>query len=296
MAFLVGVITLLIMHEAGIKHESGTNVDWRIYAYSCSKYFPPQPRLLPGKVIGVLLYRSKNFLEDPVFMAGGNYYLVEYYLKYVEERRKTAMTYLPWYASTFPTQTDKQQGINLPPYSLVEIEVNFGRGSQYNQRYVAANIHYLTATNIKRVDGSKEYPLDVMQVMQELNQRYQVEEQADIMDQKKEIDAAKEEIRTKAIGNFNLTDPWKTGQDMCVNWLPESEQLEVRFYTTIANSVVTCRPPRHAREVYIPSETPCLSVRFGVSLGRFYEVGKDGKLNQTTILPITTFAEHLHPS
>jgi hypothetical protein len=204
----------------------------------------------------------------------------------------------------------KQWGIETP-YALVEVEVNDGLAAPDDQAFVA--------TKMKRLDGTKEYPLKVPEVVAELRKRYQ----SYLQDDKKTIDEAMAKEEKDALKDKKATGPRESTQLFYVTWMPESQHLRVCFRTRMSDGAyqfseggVRPRPvplplppnrrpgaanaapavPPTAKKVPPP---PHFRVRhgttFGIEFGMAYEVDKSGKLVKTMKLPIEGFRQVIPP-
>src|SRR5262249_1562629 len=90
--------------------------------------------------------------------------------------------------------TVKRWGVEAP-FALVEVEVNGGQGSPATDAFVA--------TNIRRLDGSREYPLKLDEVIPDLRKRY-----ADFLAEKATaIDGSLNEAIKMPLGTRKLTGP-----------------------------------------------------------------------------------------
>lgn len=196
-------------------------------------------------------------------------------------------------------QTVKQW--NVPGGNvLVEVEVNNGLGAPPDGSFVA--------TNMKVIEGTKEYPLKVAEVLDQLRERYQTH----VKEQQTAIDRALGEAQAKAIkDNRKATGPRETDEIMHVSWMPETQQLRVHFRTKITDgayqngSGVQRDPPPLPpikRGGAAPIERPVpvvegvrFGTQFGVEFGMAYEVGRTGKIERTRTLPIEIFSKELPP-
>ena len=173
----------------------------------------------------------------------------------------------------------KQWGIHVP-YALVEVEVNSGLGSPGDDGF-------FVATHMRRLDGSKDYPLDVVQVVQDLRQRYRDYVQGE----QKAIDAAMAEAQKTALGNVKLTGPGETQEQMYATWLTEEQQLQVRFYTKISEGAVGYEPCPGTPSIAPTPNRPCSGpgAVFGVKFCAGYDVTKDGKVVVIWKRPVEEF-------
>ena len=112
-------------------------------------------------------------------------------------------------------------------YNLVEVTVNGGQGSPAGDSFVA--------TNMKILDGTKDYPLKVARVIKDLQKRY-----AQYKDkQGDEIARQMAAAGKKALGEKKATGPREKSDLMYVTWHPNQDKLEVRFLTKISDGAFT---------------------------------------------------------
>lgn len=275
---------------------------------------------LPGKVVGVLLPggREVGILDGwggpadlMVVSVGGNSYRKTYVpttenpqvgslsVPVGEEGKSEVFqalnvanprSVLPWGVTT--------------PYSLVEVSVNSGLGSPAQDCFVA--------TSFKVLDGSKEYPLKVTEVIGEMKKRY-----ADFL-KTQDIDKAMAELAVKTLKEKKPTGPRETSELMYVTWMPDSDTLQVRFKTKITDGAYTItKGPNPKVPPFGPRPLPpqkggadnsvpfrALIVRpidtqiktgtsFGIELGAAFEVSKKGELVRVDALPIETFTQQI---
>jgi hypothetical protein len=189
------------------------------------------------------------------------------------------------------------------PYSLVEVEVNNGLGSPVNDSFVA--------TKIKVLDGTKEYPLRTTEVLKQLKDRYAAYKK----EQAKAIEAALSEAQQKALKERKPTGPREQEDLMFVTWLPDQERLRVRFRTKVSDGAYSFvgggvgpvdrpnpLPPGKVKGIQPPPPPPPprefkvkVGTTYGVEFGVAYEVGKDGTLVGTAVLPFASFQQELQP-
>ncbi|MBI3821854.1 MAG: hypothetical protein HY289_04135 [Planctomycetes bacterium] len=190
------------------------------------------------------------------------------------------------------------------PYALVEVEVNNGRGSPVNDSFVG--------TSFRVLDGSKEYPLKVVDVLKLVKASY-----ADhIAKQQKNIDEAMRDAAERYLKGKAPTGPREKKDLMYMTWLPESNTMRVHFKTTISDGAYTIvnqgggplrdPPPLKLPPKKVSAESPVLRIApkkqfavktgttFGIEFGVAYIVNKDGKVVGTEELPIESFAQQLN--
>src|SRR5262249_29975826 len=90
------------------------------------------------------------------------------------------------------------------PYTLVRVEVNSGRGSPAGDSFVA--------TDMKALEGTKEYPLKTAEVIARLRQRYA----AYVKDQDGALKKAMAEAQKKALQGRKATGPREKSELMFV--------------------------------------------------------------------------------
>ncbi len=195
------------------------------------------------------------------------------------------------------------------PYSLVEVEVNSGKGSPADMSFVG--------TSFKVLDGTKEFPLKATQVVNQLKKSY-----ADWQkDHAKKIDGALAEVQKSALKDKKPTGPREKSDLLYLTWLPESQRILAHFKTRISDGSYTevqggvPFPPRPLplppgkgkvkglREAPRPMARPArpgffkvkVGTTFGVEFGMAYEVDKDGKVVKIEHLPIQSFTQVIQP-
>jgi hypothetical protein len=285
-----------------------------------ASFFPSRKQqALKGTVVGVLLYDAQPVLstegrsgppDQLCFSASGNSYRWVYVPAMgqpqitnlripVGEKGNGEFEVYPALDMARPT-TVARWGITAK-CTLVELEVNGGKGSPKGDSFVA--------TKMKSVEGSKQYPLRTAEVIEQLRKRYA----AYLKDQGKTIEAEMGMAQKKAIKDAKPTGPREQADLMYVTWLPDSERLVVRFRTKITDGQYTIvegggiRP----RGPQLPGAGKLLKrlppppppfprrfktgISFGIELGAAYEVNKEGKLVRTQTLPVEAFQHRLPP-
>ncbi|HMF19688.1 MAG TPA: hypothetical protein VKE98_20955 [Gemmataceae bacterium] len=213
-------------------------------------------------------------------------------------------------SQTFPSldmanpKSVAQWGIKQP-YSLVEVQVNNGQGSPAGDSFVA--------TNMKVLDGTKDYPINTTEVVQALKKRY-----AEYVKEKgKMIDAAMTEAAVKYLKGRKATGPREQSELMFLTWLPESKTLQAHFRTKVSDGAYTwvegggIRPfplpprkkdPNNPFLSAFPPAPPRFKIKtgttFGVEFGMGYDVPLAGGLKavQTQVLPFQSFVQELPPA
>lgn len=202
-------------------------------------------------------------------------------------------------------RTVKQWNIQSP-YSLVEIEVNNEQGSPAGESFVG--------TKMTRLDGTKEYPLDVTATLADLKKRHAEWKK----EQKDKFDAALLDAQKKAIKDRKPTGPQETQELMYMTWLSDSKRMRVAFRTTITDGeyqyvgggigrdpIPLPVPPRKelppppqgfaAFPPPPPRDFPRVrtGTSFGIEFGIAYEVTASGKIDRTLILSPEPFVKEL---
>jgi hypothetical protein len=202
-------------------------------------------------------------------------------------------------------RTVKQWNIDVP-YALVEVEVNDGLGCPADEHF--------TATTMRRLDGTKEYPLVVADVVKELKERYKKYQE----DQAKGISGALEESQKAAIKDKKPTGPRETKDMFYITWQPKEEKVRVHFRTTISDGAYETAtvpgfpggpfrlPPGPGAGVppqlnaAFPPPPPQLrevkyGTTFGIEFGMAYEVNKSGRVDRVLTLPFEAFQKEIPP-
>jgi hypothetical protein len=186
-------------------------------------------------------------------------------------------------------ETIKQFGFS-ESYCLVEIEVNDGLGSPAEEAFVA--------TKMTRVDGTKDYPLKVTEVVDALRKKYD----GWMKDQERTISDAMTQAQTKSIKDAKPTGPKQTNTVMLVTWMAESQRLQVRFLTRISDGAfqnagpggidvppVPVPPGGKRRPPPPPPQGFRTGTEFGIEFGVAYEVNRNGTVERVLKLPIESF-------
>jgi hypothetical protein len=109
-------------------------------------------------------------------------------------------------------------------YTLVEVEVNNGQGSPRNDSFVA--------TQIRVLEGTKDYPLQVAKCVAEMKQKFAAYKK----DQAKALEAELEKVAKQALGaDEKVTGPRDGHELMYVTWMPDTERLQVRFAVKVTD-------------------------------------------------------------
>ncbi|MBI2807598.1 MAG: hypothetical protein HYX68_21670 [Planctomycetes bacterium] len=201
----------------------------------------------------------------------------------------------------------------MQPYALVEVEVNDGLGSPAGDSFVASKIRVL--------DGSKEYPLKVMDVVTIVKTAYEEH----LNSQKAAIEKALTQAAQKSLKGKKVTGPRERQDLMYLTWLPEAKTMRVHFRTTISDGAYALvgggnplrdppplplppkrkiAPPKGAVSFMAPEEfvrrappkgfAIKTGTTFGVEFGKAYVINVKGEVIGTEVLPIETFTRQLN--
>ncbi len=196
-------------------------------------------------------------------------------------------------------------------YALVEVEVNDGLGAPAEEGFVA--------TQMKRLDGTKAFPLNVEKVVADIQERYQTW-------QKKNSEIIEKEMRKAektALDKEKRTGPRKTETLMYLTWLPKEQRVRVHFQTKITDGaykytqggarpirpfplpvpprkgIKGAPPPPAAAAAFPPPPPPRFKVRYGktcgIVFGRAYEIDRNGTVRKSLSLEIEAFQKVLPP-
>ena len=195
----------------------------------------------------------------------------------------------------------KAKGID-DAYALVEVKVNDGDGAPAGEGFVA--------TDMKRLDGTKKYPLKLTAVVEDVQKSYKKH----LEGQKKAIETAMAEVQKKALKDRKVTGPRESKEIMYLTWLPENDRVRIAFITRITDGAYTevnggavrplplpVVPPAKAKGLAFRPPAPPrgvgirIGVTFGVELGMAYEIDVTGKVVATEELPCKSFSQELAP-
>ncbi len=208
-------------------------------------------------------------------------------------------------------RTIKQWNIQVP-YALVEVEVNNEQGTPAGESFVG--------TKMTRLDGTKDYPLDVTATVAELKKRYAGWKK----DNKDKLDEAMLDAQKKALKDRKATGPAETQELVYMTWKSEEKRLSVHFRTTITDGEykfvgggierdpfplpvppikplppAPAAPPRPQGFAAFPPPPPPFLPRvrtgtsFGIEFGMGYEVTPAGKVDRILTLPAQAFLKEL---
>jgi hypothetical protein len=278
---------------------------------------------LPGKTVGILVSDvGAMMLQEgrggPPDAYGFSRDLGSYNWMYAPDNDKPIITNLTIkvgekgdQTKTYPKlnmanpKTVKQWNIDAP-YALIDVEVNDGLGCPADEHF--------TATNMKRLDGTKEYPLVLPDVVKELKERYKKYKE----EQSKALDAALDDSQKAAIKDKKPTGPRETKELFYLTWLPKEEKVRVHFRTTVSDGAyqtvtvpgfpggpIPLPPPPggpippQLNAAFPPPPPPPRQVQygttFGIEYGMAYEVDKSGKVDRVLTLPAEAFQKEIPP-
>jgi len=115
---------------------------------------------------------------------------------------------------------------NVVPDALVEVEVNDDKGSQVSDSFVA--------TEMRRLDGTRGYPLNVSKVLADSRNQWDKW----YKDQAKVVAAKMTEAQKKAIGERKPNVPRNEQLLQYVTWMSESKRLQVRYLLRVSEGEV----------------------------------------------------------
>jgi hypothetical protein len=277
--------------------------------------FIPQGKYqpVPGKAVGVLVSDVAKVMgnegrsgapDNVAFSSGGG----SYRWVYVPARDKPQISGLQVRTGEKGDQVKIYPGLNMAnpvtlkdlwgvtaTYALAEVEVNDGLGAPADQGFVA--------TNVKLLDGSKDYPLKVADTIDTLRKK----QEGYWKNRQKDLDDAMAKAQKDALKDKKPTGPRETSELMHVSWLPDKERLRVRFFTRVtdgayqnggggANPVDPLPPGKGGLRPPPPRfEGGRWGTSFGVEYGVSYEVGKNGSVERFQVLPPEGFAKEIPP-
>jgi hypothetical protein len=317
-AALLGAVTLTFAAPAP---ETTTDVIKERTGFIPQRKYQP----LPGKTIGVLVSNVVAMMGQegrggPADAFGFSRDGQSYRWVYVPVQQNPMINNLqvnvgekgekikvyPSLSMASPT-TVKQWDIDVP-FALVEVEVNDQLGSPAQEGFVG--------TKMKRLDGAKEYSLQVAEVVAEVQKKHQ----RLMQEQEKAIGNAMAEAEKQYLKDKKMTGPRETNEIMYMTWLPETERLRINFRTTISDGafqmvegapfgrpVPLPLPPNRKGKIdpgfgFFPPPPPPVRPAFrtgtvvGIEMGYAFEVTKSGKIDRILTLPIQSFTRELPPA
>ena len=195
------------------------------------------------------------------------------------------------------------------PYTLVEVEVNGGRGSPAGDSFVGSSF--------KVLEGTKDYPLKVADAIKAVKDRYA----QDLTKKQETIDKAMADGLKTALNGKAPTGPREKKDLMYVTWLNDSGTMRVHFKTTISDGAYTTvgggigpkdppplplPVPKGKRKIE-PQVEPVIArvappkniqykvgTTFGIEFGAAYVVNKKGEITGVEELAIEPFTQQLN--
>lgn len=190
------------------------------------------------------------------------------------------------------------------PVALVEVEINDGLGAPADEGFVASRM--------RRVDGTREFPLELPKVLADLRKQYEDHQKT----QQATLERAMTAAQKKWLGEQKPTGPREKSELMYVTWMAEKQRVRVYFQTRMSDGAYTYvegganidrpfplppppLPPNPGKGfVAFPPPPPRLErvrigTTFGIEYGRGYEVAKDGELVRILDLPPEGFGQEL---
>lgn len=192
------------------------------------------------------------------------------------------------------------------PYTLVEVDVNTGRGSPAGDSFVG--------TSFRALDGSNDYPLKVAEVIKKLKTAYNDY----YLKNDREFSKALTEHGQKVLNGKAPTGPRERKDLMYVTWLTDSQTMRVHFKTTLTDGAYTITnpggpirpidpPPLKLPPKKVSAESLVLRVApprkdfpiktgttFGIEFGLAYVVDKKGEVIRTETLAIETITQQIN--
>jgi hypothetical protein len=163
------------------------------------------------------------------------------------------------------------------PFHLVEVEVNGGAGSASEEGFVA--------TSLKRLDGTKDYPIKLTEVMRDLKERTQKQ----ATEKKADIARAMEAARDKVAKGRKPTGPEETSEEVATTWLPDRNRLRIEIRRQVTNGFYVV-----GQGVEGPAnKVTRAGTQFGAAGGARFEVGPSGRVEAETPLPYEAFTREL---
>src|SRR5262245_23827764 len=183
-------------------------------------------------------------------------------------------------------------------YALVEVEVNNGQGSPKIDSFVA--------TQIRVLEGSKEFPLSTQEAVAQMKGKF-----ADYQkDKAKAIEEAMDRAARWALGDRKPSGPREKEELLYVTWMPDTERLRVSFqgklidgdYQLVESPVRPGdggkAPPMKGTIEGQPPQGPArirTGTAFALTFGVMYEFDKQGKLLESEAAPFTRSTWQLPP-
>lgn len=163
------------------------------------------------------------------------------------------------------------------PFHLVEVEVNGGAGGPAEEAFAA--------TDLRRLDGTKDYPFKPADLLRDLTGRAR----AFVKGEKAAVETAMAAARDKVANGRKPTGPEETTEEVLVTWLPKTERLRVEVRSRVTNGFYVA-----GQGVEGPNKTVIRAgTQFGAVGGVVYEVGKSGRVEVETPVKFTPFTREL---
>jgi hypothetical protein len=306
LALAVGIGLVSVLPALPVKSDGNKTISDRKNFIPNRKFEP-----LPAKTIGLLVYDAQMLLNAEgrtgprtqlCFAQNG----CSYQWVYVQAEQNPT-----WPSLDLPIGRESERrpfknlSLAMPDtvkrfgiaanYSLVEVEVNGGLGCPANDSFAA--------TKMTRLDGTKDYPLNVARVVEELRKKYDDH----LRDEAQTIDAAMVDAGEKHLKEEKATGPRERSELMFLTWLPETQRLRAHFRTRIADGAykyaaglnIELGPPAPAAtrpENLPPARLPNglrYGKQFGIEFGMAYEFSKSGEIIKSLVLPIEDFQKEL---
>jgi hypothetical protein len=265
-----------------------------------------QFQALPDKVVGVVVADGQDVLgregrrgptDALCFASGGG----SYRWVYVPVTRKWIIGALNVLVGARGDRIQRFNHLNVAsarnvqqwgvsgPYTLVEVEVNGGLGAPPSEKFVA--------TNMRVVEGTKEYPLHIGKTVDDLRMQFHVylKVHEDL------IARGMSEARTALPEGHKLTPGREQTETVFVSWLPETDQLRVVFQARLGEkALATARPAAPPPPVTTqpddgrPPPAPVhAGVLLGVDVGMTYDVSRRGVVDRSRPVPLHRFNKEL---
>jgi hypothetical protein len=187
-------------------------------------------------------------------------------------------------------ETVKQWGFTSG-YALVEIEVNDGLGAPADESFVA--------TKMTRLDGTKDYPFKVAEVVDAARKQYD----GWMRDHERVVKDAMAQAQTKAVKEVNKDakpTPREPYTIMYVTWMTDTQKLQVRFLTRMSAEVfqegpltIDVGPDDDPKLPRRPPKEFRAGIVFGIEFGVAYEISRSGIVEKILKLPIKSFEDLL---
>lgn len=252
---------------------------------------------LPGKVVGVLASNNQTLLAnegrkgpaDALTLGTGT---GSQYWVYLPDQKKPMIG-----AMLFPVGKDGKQlqrfnrlnfatveklkpaGITQP-FTLVEVEVNGGRGSPAKPSFVA--------TSIQPVEGTKLYPLHATEVIDRLQERFAKWK----LTRARALDVALTAERHE-LGWLKSKDTTRSEEQLFyVTWISDRKvlQVQIRHRLQEKDPLATLARPAIAYQADdgTPPKTKAERI-IGVEEGVAFEVSRQGKVDRMEAIPLKEF-------